>query len=75
MKRLDLHGVTHEKAEALVYNFLFSNDLPVKVITGKSEPMQNIVKKIIGENGMGWHYERSSNFGCLIVTSSFWFRE
>jgi len=75
MERLDLHGITHEKAEALVYNFLFSNDLPVKVITGKSEPMQNIVKKIVGENGMGWHYERSSNFGCLIVTSSFWFRE
>tara|TARA_R110000796_G_C14205376_1_gene392444 strand:+ start:97 stop:324 length:228 start_codon:yes stop_codon:yes gene_type:complete len=75
MKRLDLHGVTHERAEVLVYNFLFNNDLPVKVITGKSEPMQNIVKKIIGENGMGWHYERSSNFGCLIVTSSFWLKE
>jgi len=75
MKRLDLHGIKHEEAEVLVYNFLFSNDLPVKVITGKSEPMQNIVKKIVGENGMGWHYERSSNFGCLIVTSSFWFRE
>ena len=75
MKRLDLHGVTHEKAETLVYNFLFNNNLPVKVVTGKSEPMQNIVKKIVGENGMGWHYERSSNFGCLVVTNSFWFRE
>jgi|TARA_R110000824_G_scaffold219638_1_gene406611 hypothetical protein len=75
MKRLDLHGIRHEEVEALVYNFLFSNDLPVKVITGKSEPMQKIVKKIVGENGMGWHYERSINFGCLIVTNSSWLRE
>jgi hypothetical protein len=75
MKRLDLHGITHEHAEMLVYNFLFKNDLPVKVVTGKSQPMQKIVKKIIGENGMGWHYESSSNFGCLVVTNSVWFAE
>ena len=73
MKRLDLHGIKHEEAEVLVYNFLLSNDLPVKVVTGKSEPMQSIVKKIIGENGMGWHYESSNNFGCLVVTNSVWF--
>ena len=75
MKRLDLHGIRHEEVEVLVYNFLFGNELPVKVVTGKSETMQNIVKKIVKENSMGWHYERSSNFGCLVVTDSFWLRE
>jgi hypothetical protein len=75
MKRLDLHGIRHEEVEVLVYKFLFSNDLPVKVITGKSEPMQRIVKNIIGESGMGWHYENASNFGCIIVTNSPWFNK
>lgn len=75
MKRLDLHGIKHEEVEVLVYNFLFSNDLPVKVITGKSEPMQRIVKKIIGEYGLGWHYENVCNFGCIVVTNSVWFGE
>ena len=72
MGELDLHRVPHEHAERIVFNFIFSHSLPVRIITGKSEQMQEIVRKVVRENNFGCHYQFFSNAGCLIVTNSKW---
>jgi len=43
MKTLDLHGDSHESVEQKVHTFVFNNELPVKIVTGKSEAMRKIV--------------------------------
>ena len=55
-KTLDLHGVKHEEAERLVENFILLNKPPMRVITGTSEKMRNIVEVICVEHKI--NYER-----------------
>ena len=38
-KTLDLHGVKHEDVDRLVENFVLLNEVPMKIITGNSEPL------------------------------------
>ena len=49
MKKLDLHGIKHQKASNMVDTFIRQNknNLPVEIITGNSLDMQNIIKRII----------------------------
>ena len=69
MKTLDLHGERH--GEALVQqipSFVYNNELPVRVITGKSEIMIKIVVDTVRQLGYHTHPERLINEGCLIIT-------
>jgi len=68
MKILDLHGDGHETAERKVHSFVYNNELPVKIITGKSEKMRKIVVDTVGLLGYYTHYEGLSNEGCLVIT-------
>lgn len=68
MKILDLHGDGYEAAERKVHSFLYNNDLPVKIITGKSEKMRRVVVDTVVLLGYHTHYEGLSNEGCLVVT-------
>ena len=43
IKTLDLHGVRHDDVERLVENFVLLNEPPLKIITGNSDRMSNIV--------------------------------
>jgi hypothetical protein len=74
MKTLDLHNIQHEAAASLVYNFVMANidHLPVRVITGKSAYMRNIVIQVINEVKFGYHYDMFENWGCLIITEHKW---
>jgi predicted restriction endonuclease len=68
MKTLDLHGDSHENVEQKVHTFVFNNELPVKIVTGKSEAMRKIVLDTIRPLGYYSHYERLVNEGSLIIT-------
>mgnify|MGYP000249863146 CR=1 FL=1 len=68
MKTLDLHGDSHENVEQKVHTFVFNNELPVKIVTGKSEAMRKIVLDTIKPLGYHSHYERLTNEGCLVIT-------
>ena len=68
MKTLDLHGDSHENVEQKVHTFVFNNELPVKIVTGKSEAMRKIVLDTIRPLGYHSHYERLTNDGCLVIT-------
>ena len=68
METLDLHGERHEQVVQKVHSFVYNNDLPVRVITGKSETMKKIVVDTVSQLGNYTHCERLINEGCLIVT-------
>jgi len=68
METLDLHGEKHEQVVQKVHSFVYNNDLPVRVITGKSEEMKKIVVDTVSQLGYYTHCERLINEGCLIVT-------
>jgi len=68
MKTLDLHGEKHEGAEQKIHSFVYNNDLPLRIITGKSTTMRKIVVDTVGLLGYHSHYERLINEGSLIIT-------
>lgn len=68
MKTLDLHGERHEGVVQMVHSFVYNNELPVRVITGKSESMKKIVVDTVSQLGYYTHCERLINEGCLIIT-------
>ena len=68
MKTLDLHGERHEGVVQKIHTFVYNNELPVRVITGKSEIMRKIVLDTVSELGYHSHYERLINEGCLVIT-------
>tara|TARA_R110000787_G_scaffold31864_1_gene84339 strand:- start:730 stop:966 length:237 start_codon:yes stop_codon:yes gene_type:complete len=74
MKTLDLHNIQHEAAASLVYNFVMENidHMPLRIITGKSTYMQDIVIQVINEAKFGYHYDMFENWGCLIITERKW---
>jgi hypothetical protein len=68
MKTLDLHGERHEGIVQKIHAFVYNNELPVRVITGKSEMMRKIVLDTVSQLGYHSHYERLINEGCLVIT-------
>lgn len=70
MKILDLHGMTYDQAEFEVENFVLLEELPVKIITGNSLLMRNIIDKILKKHGLCWDYESHFNLGAIVVIDS-----
>ena len=68
MKTLDLHGIKHEGVVQQIHSFVYNNELPVRIITGKSSIMRKIVVDTVSQLGYYTHYERLTNEGSLIVT-------
>mgnify|MGYP003112851705 FL=1 len=69
MKTLDLHGERHDEGLVQqIHSFVYNNELPVRVITGKSEMMRKIVVDTVSQLGYYTHCERLINEGCLIIT-------
>jgi hypothetical protein len=68
MKELDLHGMIHVDVELEVKNFLFLNwnNFPIKIITGRSERMRNLVIDILNKNDYTYDIP-AHNFGEIIV--------
>ena len=68
MPTLDLHGERYEGVQSKVHSFVYNNDLPLRIITGKSSAMRKIVVDTVGLLGYHSHYERLINEGSLIIT-------
>ena len=49
-KQLDLHGVRHQDVKRLVENFVLLNEPPLRVITGNSFKMTNLVSEVLDRN-------------------------
>ena len=73
MKKIDLHGYDYDKASLLVTIFIENNinNLPLKVITGNSNKMKNIVIEISKKFTLKTSYQNHHNLGTLIITEIF----
>lgn len=67
METLDLHMTRHSAADDKVRYFLNFADLPVRVVTGNSKQMREIVADVVKEYGYEFYFESSYNFGALII--------
>jgi len=69
MKKLDLHGKTHEESEFLVIVFIENNidNLPIQIITGNSGIMKSIVMKVAKKHNLKVSPKTDYNLGCLII--------
>lgn len=45
--QLDLHGVKHADVEQMVEDYVLLNETPLRIITGNSQPMKDIVRKVL----------------------------
>jgi DNA-nicking Smr family endonuclease len=74
MKKIDLHGLTHEKALIIVEEYLltnsFDNDMELELITGKSPRLQNkIINQILNKHNYNY-YIPNYNTGMMYITDS-----
>jgi|AntRauTorckE6833_2_1112554.scaffolds.fasta_scaffold00943_15 hypothetical protein len=68
--RLDLHGVKHKSVEVIVENFvIFSERLPVEIITGQSKIMKDIVIEVLNNYGYKYTIGDFINKGYITVLS------
>ena len=70
METLDLHNVRHKDVIRHVEDFLSWNELPVKIVTGNSDKMKELVIGVIKRYQFFCHYENLRNAGCLVITST-----
>ena len=73
MKRLDLHGKSHQDSKQLVEVFIENNidNLPIQIITGNSVDMQAIVKKAAVKHNLKTSPKTYYNLGCLIISNNY----
>ena len=69
MKRLDLHGVRHEDVDRIVENFVLLNSPPMRIITGNSEKMKEIVRETCEVQGFVIDDTWNTNHGTMIIRS------
>ena len=53
-KTLDLNGTKHEDVDRLVANFVLLNEPPMKIITGNSERMTELVLDVLNRHDIEW---------------------
>ncbi len=68
MKSLDLHGRHHYSIQDIVEEFIYCNETPLKIVTGNSQRMRELVTQVVERNGLYYHFENLINTGCLIIT-------
>ena len=54
--RLDLHGVRHSEVDRIVENFILLNEPPMRIVTGNSDKMIELVIEVLDRNDVV--YER-----------------
>ena len=67
ISQIDLHGLTYDEVERDLENkvILRWNEgmIPIYIITGNSQKMRELVKKVL----MNWKVEDTNEFGRLII--------
>jgi hypothetical protein len=56
IRRLDLHGIQHGDVDRIVENFVLLNEPPLRIITGNSDMMVELVVKVLDKHNIP--YER-----------------
>ena len=64
---LDLHGVKHSDVEDTLLDWIHFQSLPATIITGNSNQMKNIVKRILSANNYSYIIGDNFNQGYIKV--------
>jgi len=56
MNQLDLHGIRHSDVDRLVENFILLKESPLRIITGNSDRMTEIVLAVLQRHNI--EYEK-----------------
>ena len=69
---IDLHGLSYVEAENEVEKFVTDNfnSLPIKIITGDSPKMKNIVLNCTERYDLYCQKEFWTNYGCFFITDT-----
>ncbi len=65
IKQLDLHGIKHEDVDRIVENFVLLNKPPLRIITGNSSQMKELVVGVLDRNDMGYENFKPSQITIL----------
>lgn len=65
IKRLDLHGIRHEDVDRLVENFVLLNETPMRIITGNSHKMRDLVINVLDRNSINYEMFKPSQITIL----------
>jgi len=60
IKQLDLHGIRHGEVDRLVENFVLLNEPPIRIITGNSHKMKDIVTEVLDRHDMEYEQFKTS---------------
>jgi hypothetical protein len=66
---LDLHGIKHAEVQKIVEDYVLENqsDCPLKIITGNSDRMKDLVKSMLDLHGFNYHDGDYYNRGYIDV--------
>tara|TARA_B100000131_G_C17609942_1_gene407144 strand:- start:224 stop:424 length:201 start_codon:yes stop_codon:yes gene_type:complete len=65
INKLDLHGIRHEEVDRLVENFVLLNDTPMRIITGNSNIMRDLVIKVLDRHSIKYEQFKPSQITIL----------
>ena len=65
IKQLDLHGIRPEEVDRLVENFVLLNEPPIRIITGNSNKMRDIVTEVLDRHDMEYEQFKTSQITIL----------
>ena len=65
IKQLDLHGIRHEEVDRLVENFVLLNEPPIRILTGNSNGMRDIVTEVLDRHDMEYEQFKPSQITIL----------
>ena len=65
IQELDLHGVKHEDVDRVVENFVLLNTPPLRIITGNSNTMRELVVDVLDRHKYKYEQFKSSHITLL----------
>ncbi len=65
IEELDLHGIKHEDVDRLVENFVLLKSLPIRIITGNSNKMRELVIEVLNRHDIEYEQFVSSHITIL----------
>ena len=73
MKKIDLHGKTHNESRLAINIFIENNidSLPLEIIIGNSHKMKSMVEEVVKGFNLKCDYQNHHNLGCLIITEKY----
>tara|TARA_Y100001963_G_C6493606_1_gene314586 strand:- start:81 stop:281 length:201 start_codon:yes stop_codon:yes gene_type:complete len=65
INKLDLHGIRHDEVDRIVENFVLLNNSPMRIITGNSDRMRDLVIKVLDRHDIQFEQFKPSQITIL----------